>query len=253
MRPLLLDPSASIAVLTGSTLSRIGRLQPLAHHPDCYRYDHHLIRVGARSFCLGCTCMGIGISLGLAAFAFLRESDARALLASGALLTAPTLLQPYLQWKPYKVLARTLLGGGSALFVATTIFALPLTLAGVGWRASMALIFAAIYRLLSQLRLRRLDDPCSHCSHGSKPFCYHYLPEFRAWERSAASDDDRALALGLIATIESGSHQFIPPERIVRRFRPRAASSVGSPNARRTLPASRHIFSASSSSRRPKL
>ena len=43
-----------------SAVSAVSRLRRLAHHPDCARYNHHLLRFGKHPVCLGCACMSAG-------------------------------------------------------------------------------------------------------------------------------------------------------------------------------------------------
>jgi hypothetical protein len=83
-----------------------------AHHPHCERYFNHLLWYRGRPFCLGCTCMYTGIVLGFPTALIFQDtySTLVAWLTLHLLLVAPTIAQPFVQLKCYKIVARLLLG-----------------------------------------------------------------------------------------------------------------------------------------------
>jgi len=99
-----------------SPLSELGTFRFLAHHPDCGRHDHHLVRPFGVPLCLGCVGMYSGIVLGGAALLLFRpEWGAWSTYALALAVFAPTFGQPFIQVRAYKLPARVLLGLGFAL------------------------------------------------------------------------------------------------------------------------------------------
>lgn len=132
-----------------------------------------------------------------------------ALLLSAALV-APTALQPFVRKKPYKAMARTLLGAGTALYGYTVLWALPWTLMGLVARLAAGCVFLGICRALLTQRERRLDNPCTTCPYGRKPFCGHYLPAFEKVARSAPEPSDRQLAQGIVESMKASGITRLP-------------------------------------------
>jgi len=198
-------------VITGpssvTALAVVSRLRPGAHHPDCYRYDHHLLRVGRRPLCLGCCCLWSGVALGLPTSTLVPPWW---LVALGLALVAPTALQPYIQRKPFKIVARSMLGVGCAWYVLGLIVAPSWDPQGLAVRLAGAGLFHLLYRALRQLRQKRLNDPCAECPHGRKPFCLHYLPQFERLGQTAEGADDRALAAAMASHIRQQGYLPLP-------------------------------------------
>mgnify|MGYP003340604990 CR=1 FL=1 len=196
-----------LAALSNTPMTAIGRLRPGAHHPDCYRYDHHLLRIGGRPWCLGCVCLWTGVTLGVPTGLAIAPWW---LVGLGLAFVVPTAAQPFVQRKPYKILARTLLGVGCAWYVLGLTLAPAWDARGLVIRGAGALLFALLYRALKVLRQARLDDPCATCPHGKKPFCHHYLPRFDELGRTGADPSDRALAAAMAAHIRQQGHVEMP-------------------------------------------
>jgi hypothetical protein len=175
----------------------IGRLRPWAHHPDCARYDHHLIRIRGRPLCLGCVSLTVGALGGVAlcvAMPRLLAMPAPVVLGTSFLGAMPAFIQPFTRRKAVKALARASVGLASALLWAWI-------LAGsgrAGWRIVGAVGFLAVLRLALLVRQRRLDNPCATCPYGHKPFCLHYLPQFERLRDLHLARNE----LGEAATIE---------------------------------------------------
>jgi hypothetical protein len=148
--------------------------------------------------------MSMGGALGLVATPVLLASlSTLAVLVVSAALVAPTALQPFVQQKPYKVMARMLLGAGTALYAYTVLWTLPWTAMGLLVRLAAGGVFLATYRAMLALRERHLDNPCATCPYGQKPFCGHYLPAFEALAQSTPDPADRQLAQGLVESMRA--------------------------------------------------
>lgn len=201
---------------SNAPMATASRLRPGAHHPDCYRYDHHLLRIAGRPWCLGCVCLWTGVTLGIPTCLWLPPWW---LVGISLACVLPTAAQPFVQRKPYKIFARTVLGLGCAWFVFGLTTAMAWDLRGVLVRVSGAALFALLYRAMKVLRQSRLDDPCASCPHGKKPFCEHYLPRFEEIARTAPGASDRELAAGMVAHIRQ--QEYAPlPQSINARSRP---------------------------------
>ncbi|HRO65960.1 MAG TPA: hypothetical protein PL182_00195 [Pseudobdellovibrionaceae bacterium] len=155
-----------------------GRFLWGAHHPHCERHRHHLIWIGHHPFCLGCTAMLVGLLLGAIWFAFF--SPPSFTLAGWVLfhffLLIPTVLQPFLQMKTFKILSRTSLGFCVASFFLTGFFSLQQPISPVLFHIFQITSFFLVYRVLSGLRSMKIDNPCAGCPHGNYPVCDWNLP-----------------------------------------------------------------------------
>lgn len=148
--------------------------------------------------------MSLGAVIGLALTPVLLAAlSTWAVLLVSAAMVVPTALQPFIQRKPYKMLARTLLGVGTALYTCTALWALSWNAVGLLERLAAGGVCLGVSRAMLALRERRLDNPCAACPHGQKPFCGHYLPAFEEVARSAADPSDRALAQGLVESMKA--------------------------------------------------
>jgi hypothetical protein len=150
-----------------------------AHHPSCDCYDRHLIRIGDLNLCLGCTCVAVGSLLAVLFLFGLWVSKALpspllsfpTTLAIGLTVFMPTLIQPFLQRKLFKLFSRTLLGMSVVLMFYAAIFLLPLTWEGVLLRGGFLAAFCATYRLTQNYRARYTVMPKGKCDKGCYPFC----------------------------------------------------------------------------------
>jgi hypothetical protein len=166
--------------VVATPLALLGRFRPLAHHPDCARHDHHLLRVLGYPLCLGCVGLWTGL-LGAGLLLYFGWPGWSALTHFGLALTcfAPTFGQPFVQKRWYKLPARTLLGIGFAFGIASLVAA-PLSAMGWAMRLGFTAATWGIYRAASTLRERKTPDPCSGCPWGSFPLCTHNLDQLRA-------------------------------------------------------------------------
>lgn len=195
-------PLRSLPVLPGSSFLRG------AHHPHCGRHAQHLLWLFGRPLCLGCTCVAIGFSAGaFALFLVPLPAGLQMWLAFHIALVWPTALQPWLQWKPYKVIARSLLGFASATWLLGTFrhqhtpLRLPFEV------VLSALIFGLLARLLLRIRDRWTSSPCTSCPLGAYPTCSWNLP------RILDEADDPELSRALAGAIGSGSVMRSPAGR----------------------------------------
>jgi hypothetical protein len=186
---------------------------PGAHHPHCDRHEAHLLRVRGRPLCLGCVCVAIGFAIGTgivcAAGARLPMSPTAWGVAHTALI-APTLAQPWLQWKSYKILARTLLGMASATWL---LGGLAHQHSGLWLPAELALsvfMFALLGRALLWMRDAKTVSPCESCPLGAYPTCSWNLP------RLMSETTDPVVALVLAEAIRGGGHASDAGGSIVR-------------------------------------
>jgi hypothetical protein len=143
----------------------------LAHHPHCDRHRHHLLWLGNRPLCLGCTSMAVGTLPGVGLGFALNPVDGELVwwVASMAVLMAPTFVQPFLQRKPFKVFARSCAGAASA---AAAVLGAGLWLTQ-RWLALALLValFVGLARGLLWLRRRFTPNPCERCPLGRYPTC----------------------------------------------------------------------------------
>jgi len=150
-----------------------------AHHPPCSCFDSHVLRIGTWVLCLGCSCLAIGAILActlLCVFALsanfpLFLKDITWTLGMGVLCYLPTLLQPFLQWKPFKIISRTMLGSAIVVIWYGIFWLVPWTLVGGFWKAGMGLAFYVTVRLSLSFRQRFTPDPIRSCGEGCYPFC----------------------------------------------------------------------------------
>jgi hypothetical protein len=178
---------------------RLFAYPPFAHHPTCRCYDDHLLRLGPLTVCLGCACFGVGAGAGLLATEALIPLGALPLLLLGVGLYLPTLAQPFVQVKTFKVASRLLLGAAIPLLLFGGFVLPPLDAVGAGLRAGFLVVFVLVFRLSLWLRARFTPRPCDACPHGRYPLCEgnagrveRLLEELRAASPEAAQ---RAAAL----------------------------------------------------------
>jgi len=119
--------------------------------------------------------MGCGLFLGAVA---VYATDLHALslphwLVFHGLVVGPTVLQPWLQYKWYKIIARFLVGfaSGTWLLGALGFGPKPELFSPLVWGVVSLLFFAALARALLMLRTRITKSPCSDCPKGAFPTC----------------------------------------------------------------------------------
>jgi hypothetical protein len=173
-----------------------------AHHPHCTRHDHHLIRLFGRPLCLGCTCVAVGVPLGIG-LACAIDWQAWTIwqwMALHLCMLAPTAAQPLLQKKWFKLLARTLLGATSASYLISGLFKNDFLMPTWLFRMAVVCVFAVLLKVLLAWRNRRTYDPCSDCPLGTFPTCEWNLPRLLA-----ANEHDSLLSQIRISDISRAS------------------------------------------------
>lgn len=163
----------------GWFFTEVQRQPRFAHHPLCSCYDNHLVRVVGHAICLGCLCLGCGILLGTLGLAFLYATSADSLLftsvltgiTAGVVLYLPALIQPFCQWKWFKIASRLSLGVSIAVLWNTAAFVLPNSTTGYGLRLLFLLVFVSVFKLTLKYRSRHTPNPMQSCNRGCYPFC----------------------------------------------------------------------------------
>ena len=177
----------------------------LAHHPTCYRHDHHLIRIFQNDLCLGCTCGLSGGLIGLILYYSVLSSNLSIdLLFYSLLFLIPTLIQPFYQKKWFKMISRTMLGFASAIYLLTTLHLFSYDMIGFCCKFLALAFMYLMSKVLSRWRKTKTPNPCQNCPHGQYPMCDHVLD---------LSEDE----LLLIAQRPDGVHAVPIPQALKRR------------------------------------
>ena len=197
--PILLPGCQSKAAT--EFLQTLSRTPRWAHHPTCKCFDGHLIRLGRSAYCLGCLCFLCGASAASVTLVLLWISNPSWLAqihvwqaqAAGTALYLPTLAQLLIQWKPYKMASRTLLGVAVVVLFSSALLLLPRSLAGLILRFIFIMIFCGVYKVTQRARSKYSRSPCTRCKHAAFPFCRdnlaRHLPAFRQLKLRATPED----------------------------------------------------------------
>jgi hypothetical protein len=128
-----------------------------AHHPTCHCYDHHLLRLGPVSLCLGCTCLSIGLIAGALGIRFCDSSYPELINVNPLILFAvtlslliPTFVQFRLQRKLFKIISRFLLG----FSIVTNSFVGLILVPPAPFALSYSLIYILSFLILATLTLK---------------------------------------------------------------------------------------------------
>ena len=185
----------------------IGNYQKWAHHPDCYRYDHHLVRFRNTSLCLGCLGLWTGFIL---SFLLLFQNLWLSLnlwhnFLVGLILLIPTILQPYLQKRLFKFPSRFLLGCAIWIVIVGTIMKNNwMSLEGGGYALVIGLSFMKLKKWILNYRNQNTKVPCTNCPHGKYPLCSHYIDDIqKAADSENAAEGMREFYLTLIKQLKS--------------------------------------------------
>ena len=149
-----------------------------AHHPHCERHDHHLLWIKKHPYCLGCVCLYTGLIGGILVFALIYPMQISFLnwLGINIALLVPTVFQPFIQKKSYKVVSRWLLGLCIASYFLSGFFITNLPVNSWIFRISQIGMFALIFSILTWIRNSKIDNPCNKCPLGNYPVCEWNLP-----------------------------------------------------------------------------
>lgn len=162
-------------------ISKFFAIPALAHHPTCKCFNHHLIRIGSHSFCLGCSSLAIGViffmTLSISTMVFaplqLKELNPWLVVSIGSIFTALTIIQPFFQKKWFKILSRTSLGFGISVLWFGAMGLLSCDEIGLILRGVFILIFSIMFKL--SLIFRNCYTIKTICKCG--PNAYPYCPE----------------------------------------------------------------------------
>lgn len=126
--------------------------------------------------------MGIGILIGVVAFWKFYPSQLNFLpwIILHLILLIPTVIQPYLQHKIFKIFARTILGYCSASYFLSGISITNLYVNIWIFRFSLLIAFAVVFMVLKTLRSKKINDPCVECPLGRYPVCEWNMPRLLA-------------------------------------------------------------------------
>ncbi len=193
----------------------------LAHHPPCRCFDNHVLRIGRFVLCLGCTCVTCGASvtalalawLCMARFAAVRDFGTLGFVLAGLGFFFPTIIQPFWQWKPFKMLARFMLGVSIVLLWFGAMFLLPVSIAGILLRVIFLFVFVAVFRATQWLRIRAAHDPCHACEGMAYPLCRDHRrrlgPLLAQLQRKARPEDAPFVAFAQALAAEDGADTSI--------------------------------------------
>ncbi len=157
----------------------------LAHHPTCWQYREHLIRMKGWSFCLGCTGFYSGVILGtiFIFFGLLQEIKWLGLVSLAILLYLPTMLRlvniPLFNSSSRKlrIIFRGLLGIGIAIGILSIIRAPSLEIQF--FQVFIGLLF---YGIISYVRVKKgpkeWDVLCETCTFTRNTNCPGMNPLF---------------------------------------------------------------------------
>lgn len=194
-RPSIVVPGATPSELRAAErwLTSLTRLPRFAHHPACGYWSNHLIRVGSVPLCLGCSCMAVGMVIGLVAVypLLVTAVGPLTLFAMGVLCYVPTIAQIYVQRYVFKMAARSALGIGVVLALGAALFGHSWASVGAAWNLLFLLIFVGLLVGTLRWRARRLDIPCQRCPEGRFPFCsWRLAPMSEAVTRHERGESD---------------------------------------------------------------
>lgn len=209
-----------------------------AHHPDCRCYDAHVLRFAGIPLCLGCTSAGCGAVLAAAALwaawshapQTIRSLGAAGVVAAGCVLFLPTLAQPFVQRKPYKIAARCMLGAAVVLLWFGAMVLLPATTTGMLLRGVFLGIFMATFRATLRFRAAFAQDPTRDCPGATYPLCRDHIDRLRPLlgrlERMARPEDAPFVAFA--NALVAGDGQGVSVEVLsLGRAAPRGADGLG--------------------------
>jgi uncharacterized membrane protein len=157
----------------------------LAHHPVCWQYREHLLKVKGWSLCLGCTGFYSGLFLGgfVIFLGLLRDVDWLELIILAIILYLPTMLRLAdvrgfnSSNRKLRISFRGLLGVGIAVGIYSILFAPSFEI-----QALQILIGMAFYTLITFQRIKngtgKWDALCDTCSFNRNANCPGMEPLF---------------------------------------------------------------------------
>jgi len=155
-----------------------------AHHPTCEKYDHHIIWILGKAFCIGCTFFYSGFTISTILFLIFSRVRIRSWLEMGIIWAIGMVLFlsfiPQLKLKErmknhkwLKMVLRFNLGFGSSLLIFSIMIKAPVDYIGIILRFAAVVLYYFIYRMFFKLRAKHKEEYCLECSKGKYPFCSH--------------------------------------------------------------------------------
>jgi len=170
-------PSSSL--ISKWFISKFFAIPALAHHATCKCFNHHLIRIGSNSFCLGCSCLAIGViffmTLSIFTMVFaplqIKKLNPWQVVSIGSIFTALTFIQPFFQKKWFKILSRTSLGFGISMLWFGAMGLLSYDNIGLILRGVFILIFTIMLKLSLIFRNHYTIKTTCKCGRNAYPYC----------------------------------------------------------------------------------
>lgn len=153
----------------------------IAHHPLCWQYQNHLIRIKEIGFCLGCTGFYSGLVIGflIILFSNIKLLEWEFLILIGLILYIPTILRllnlPFFNSskKTLRLIYRFLLGLGVTIGLVSIFKAPNYLLSVIQFLVGVGLYFSiGIKRALSN----DLWMECEECTFSPSPYCPGFIP-----------------------------------------------------------------------------
>jgi len=163
-----------------------------AHHPVCTKFNNHLLLILNRSLCLGCTCLFVGLLVGIipAFLTWFWHADWLFTWGFGIFCFLPTVIQTFRRGsipKKLKIFSRTLLGIAVAFFLVSIIRRENLFEMALG-----VVIFWISMKFFANMRHRYSTSPCDSCTEGIYPFCSARLDDIRQINRNSQDEETNA-------------------------------------------------------------
>lgn len=153
----------------------------IAHHPLCWQYRNHIIRINNLHLCLGCTGFYSGFLFGLLIFLFsnINLLAWEFLIFIGLILYIPTILRLLnlsffnSSRKDLRIFFRFLLGFGVTIGLISIFKAPNYLISGIQLLLGIVLYFGiGIKRALS----KDLWMECEECTFSPSPYCPGFIP-----------------------------------------------------------------------------
>lgn len=173
------DNYSNQSVASQRFISKFFALPKFAHHPTCKCFNHHLLRFGSYSFCLGCSSLGMGVIFCISLLIFTmifkpiqtKELNPWLVVFLGTLFTTPTFIQPFFQKKCFKILSRASLGFGITVLWLGAMCLLSWDASGLILRGVFILIFIFFFKLSLKFRNHYTTKTICTCGPNAYPYC----------------------------------------------------------------------------------
>ena len=174
-------------------VDRLSAFPILAHHPTCRYYHNHIIWVGKRPLCLGCSMMTCGVLAGIwliTHLGFFTTVPFSVLLFLGVWLYLLAIVQIWVQVKAYKILARFCLGISVVWLFYAGLWLTPWSLEGWALKVGFLTTFYIVWNLTLEIRSQYAVSPCQHCPEGRFPICSYTVTRIPKLANKYFSESD---------------------------------------------------------------